>query len=155
MKPFRFRLGRLLQIKQAEKKQRAAELARERHELFQKEAALADSQQERAQVQRSYAALTTRPARACEWDGAILALEASELEISRRLEIVRRAAEQVEQARERLIQKAREAETLDRLRQRQWREHTLENLRSEQKENDARAVTQYTRDHANPHRESH
>jgi len=146
MKPFRFRLARLLQLKRAEKKQRAIELAHELHELHKKESALAESREERAEVQRSYAALSARPARASEWDGAVLALGAAELGISRRTDLVRRAGVQVEQARERLILKAREAETLERLRQRQWSEHVRESLRSEQKENDAKAVAQFIRD---------
>jgi flagellar export protein FliJ len=146
MKPFRFRLARLLHLKHAEKKQRAAELAREQHELRRTESALADSREQCAKVQHSYAALSARPARACEWDGAVHALGAAELEISRRIDLVRRAGIQVELARERLIQKAREAETLDRLRQRQWSEHVHESLRSEQKDNDAKAVARFIRD---------
>jgi len=146
MKPFRFRLARLLQLKLAEKKQRAIELAHEQQALRVREAELEDSHAQHAKVGCSYAALSTRATRASEWEGAVLALGAAELEISRRVGRVRQASDLVDQARERLVQKAREAETLDRLRQRRWREHVLEDLRAEQKENDAKAVTQFIRD---------
>src|SRR3990172_2089647 len=129
MKPFRFRLARLMHLKQAEKKQRAVELAHEQGLMRECEAQLDDSRQECAVVAESYAALSERPSEARQWDGALLALGAAKREVLRRIDLVRRASERVEQARERLVQKSREAETLERLRQRRWREYALENLR--------------------------
>jgi flagellar export protein FliJ len=146
MKLFRFRLARLMHLKQAEKKQRAIELAHEQSLMRQCEAQLEDSRQEWAEVAESYAALSARPSVARQWDGALLALGAAKQEVLRRTDLVRRASERVEQARERLVKKSREAETLERLRQRRWREYSLENLRDEQKENDAKAVTRFLRD---------
>lgn len=148
MKPFRFRLARLLHLKDAEKKQRAAELAVEQGLLREREDDLGRAEVERENVQSLYGALSGRPAEARTWEGAQLALGAAKQHILRRQEAVRRAADQVEQARERLVQKAREFETLERLRLRLWREHTLEKLRFEQKENDEKAVTRFGRDAA-------
>jgi flagellar export protein FliJ len=146
MKLFRFRLARLMHLKQAEKQQRAVELAHEQSLMRQCEAQLEASRQECAEVAESYAALSTRPSEARQWDGALLALGAAKQGVLRRTDLLRRASERVEQARERLVKKSREAETLERLRQRRWQEYSLENLRNEQKENDAKAVTQFLRD---------
>ncbi len=143
MKPFRYRLARLQHLKDAEKKQRAAELAQEQSVLRAREADLGRAETERVQVLKLYGSLSNRPTEARMWDGAQLALGAAGLHVARRRDAVRRAADQVEQARERLVQKAREFETLERLRLRLWREHALENQRSEQKENDEKAVTRF------------
>jgi flagellar export protein FliJ len=147
MKPFRFRLTRLMHLKQAEKKQRAAELAHEQMQLRARESELASAERQEDAVRESYAGLAGRPAKASAWEGALNALGAAKKHVHKRQDVVHRAAEQVDAARERLVQKAREFETLERLRLRQWREHQLENQRSEQKENDEKAVIRFSREH--------
>ncbi len=146
MKPFRFRLARLLHLKQAEKKQCAAALAREQNELHKMETVLAEVRCHCTLIENSYGTLSTRVSNVREWSGAQLALEIAERHVATQVEAIRLAAQRVEDARDRLILKAREAETLERLRQRQWFDYNHERQREEQKENDAKAVDRFTRD---------
>jgi len=151
MRPFRFRLARLLRLKLAEKRQRAIALGRAQHDLDSCEAALAAAQQQRDGIVTAYARLADAPSRPADWTIAQNALIASQRRINERRTTVQQAEAKVEEARLLLVEQAREVEVYQRLRRKEWEEYSRDVQRAEQKEIDALAgdrFAQRSADHA-------
>ena len=133
MKPFRFRLQRLLHLGEGEKKQLASEMAVRRSELEEAEAACATQEQIQQRAEESYARLSVEGGPASGWIGAQLSIHAASRQVKRGEDAIRAAMIKLEEARERLVEKSREVETYVRLRQRRLEEHHDESLRQAQK----------------------
>jgi flagellar FliJ protein len=145
MKPFRFRLRRLLRLNEAERRQRAIALEQKNAALRAEEQTLAQLQGARRAVENSYAQLSTVPTRASDWMTAQNALVGAGQRIAAQSKTVANTAAAAEQVRMTLIAKAQEVETLRRLRRRRRKEYDLELRREVQKENDEKAVQRFTR----------
>jgi flagellar FliJ protein len=137
MKPFRFRLARLLRLKLAEKRQRAIALGRALHDLDSREAALAVAQRQRDEIVSTYARLADAPSRPADWTIAQNALVAAQRRINERRTAVQQAEAKVEEARLLLLEQSREVEVYQRLRRKEWEEYSRDVQRAEQKEIDA------------------
>ena len=145
MRPFRFRLERLLRLKLAEKRQCAVALGRARHELGRREEDLLQARQQREGVTSSYARLAGVASRPADWIIAQNALNTAHRRVLERQAAVSQAQAKVEEARLRLVEQSREVEVYQRLRRREWEEYSLEVRRAGQKEIDAVATEQFSR----------
>lgn len=144
MKPFRFRLDRLRRLKEAEQQQRVLELGEARRLLERRETELNQAVERMEEAAIRYAELGTGSSSANDWQRAEAALKRDKLLALKAADIARKAAENVEVVRERLVAKSREVQVYVRLRRRKREQYELEMRRAEQKENDARAVERHT-----------
>jgi flagellar export protein FliJ len=145
MKPFRFRLHRLLRLNEAERRQRAIALEQKNAALRAEEQHLARLQGDRRVVEDSYAQLPTALTRASDWTTAQNALVGAGRRIAAQSKTVADTAAEAEKVRITLIAKAREVETLRRLRRRRRKEYDLELRRDVQKQNDEKAIQRFAR----------
>lgn len=143
MKPFRFRLDRLRRLKEAEKTQRVLELAEARRHLEHLESDLNAAVARMSGAADRYAALSERPSRPGDWAGSQEALLREKHRAHKAAESAHKAAQVVEEVRERLIEQTREVQILSRLRRRKREQYDLDMRRAEQKQNDARALERY------------
>lgn len=143
MRAFRFRLARLLHLREAEKRQRASELAVKRQEFDHQQQILREELREREATTGSYRDLKRHPASAASWASARDAVRLAEVRVARQATVTRETLAEVDRARDRLIEKSREVESYHRLRERQRAEHDTEARREEQKGLDEMAVQRF------------
>ncbi|HUU46576.1 MAG TPA: flagellar export protein FliJ [Acidobacteriota bacterium] len=143
MKQFHFRLERLLRLKESERRQRVTALAEKRRCLDECEEALVAAQRAFDTLRESYISEAGRPTSPAILMMAQYAMTAAQRRITERAEAVGTATGEVEQARDHLIEKSREVDILERLRRKQWEEHTRDENRRDQNQIDAIAVQQY------------
>lgn len=141
MKKFRFRLERVLDYRNIVKKEKERELAVKNHELVEAEELLEQIVQEQDSCQSVGEAQTM----------AELALTAhyqerlQEMFIQQRV-LVLEATDAVEQAREAYLEKALEAEVLDKFKGRKREEFKEERKRHERRELDNSVIVRHRRD---------
>lgn len=143
MRKFRFRLDRLLHLKESEREQRITALATAQQGLDDCQAFLLMAREAYSDTQDAYgdlAAGSTTP--------EILMTAQNSLAVCRDRIVARKAdmeaaAVSAESARARLREKSREMEILVRLREKKLSEHRREESREDQKRLDATAVQQY------------
>ncbi|MEW5701274.1 MAG: flagellar export protein FliJ [Candidatus Zixiibacteriota bacterium] len=145
MKPFHFRLQRLLRLKVAEKGQCALALGRSRHELGMREDELRAAEDRHGSMTESYLRLADKPSCPSDWILGRNALDAAHRRVQERQTAVQQAATRVEEARLRLVEQSREVEAYQRLRRKAWEEHNREVQRTVQKDIDATAGEKFTR----------
>ncbi|MBD3297060.1 MAG: flagellar export protein FliJ [candidate division Zixibacteria bacterium] len=143
MRAFRFRLERLLHLREAEKQQCALELAEKRRLFDQEQRRLRQELRERERVTTSYRRLGRQASAAWSWNSARDAMRAAETRVANQAKTTKAALDEVDQARERLVEKSGEVESYVRLREKQREEHDLAARRAEQKVHDDTAVDRH------------
>jgi len=143
MRAFRFRLARLLHLREAEKRQRASELAVKRQIFDRQQQVLREELSIREETTGSYRDLKQRPTTAASWATARDSVRLAELRVARQATVTRESLAEVDRARDRLVEKSREVESYHRLRERQRAEHDTEARREEQKELDEMAIQRF------------
>jgi len=151
MRAFHFRLARLLHLREAEKRQRALELAQKRQKFDEEQRALREELHRREETTGSYRGLSRRPAAAAFWLGAKDAMRLCELRVARQANVTRAALDAVDHARDLLVEKSREVETYHRLRTRQQAEHEQAAHHEEQKGHDEVATQRFNQQRRNTH----
>ena len=145
MRPFRFRLERILHLGESQKQQLAVELAARGRELDRVEDELRNQQETQAIAMAAREQLSGQGGLAAAWTGAQLALASAVRQVRKAEDGVRSASLKVEESRDRLIEQSREVETYSRLCQRRREEHRDETLRLAQRDIDEVANTRRTR----------
>lgn len=137
MTRFKFRLDRVLQLKQRAEREQARALGDALREEQRREAerAAAEEQARRAAEQMADAGRTTLPAGALANLG--LARDAADAGAERAREHVEEAEQRVDEERDRYDEKRRDRRTVEKLREHRHAEWQLEQSRQEQKESDA------------------
>lgn len=143
MKPFRFRLQRLLRLMQGQKQQLVVALARAQTQADDARRAHIAAQTLAFSVADAYLRLREKPATASDWETARDALNAARGRVDQHAVTVRKADALVEEARERLVDHSRQVEVYERLRLRRLREHEIDSRRTDQKGLDAVAIDQH------------
>ena len=143
MKPFRFRLARFLRLNEAQKRQCSIALAQENRALDLEQAALDGRVAQHNQIEQSYASLARHSASVTDWIIAERALSGAKSEVRKQSQAVRTAETRVEIARDVLVRKSSEVETLKRLRKRRRQEYEIQYRRDEQKQTDEKAVDRF------------
>ncbi len=147
MKPFRFRLTRVLQLNEAEQRQCAIALAQENNALGAEQQRLSLRIDQQDQVEQSYAGLAGRQTSVTDWVVAEHALSGAKTRVMKQSQAVKKAETQVEKARVVLVRKSSEVETLKRLRERKRKEYDVQFRRDEQKQIDEKAVERFAHSH--------
>jgi flagellar export protein FliJ len=155
MKPFHFRLARFLRLNEAERRQFAIALAQENHKLDAELQILDDRRTEQLDVQRSYASLAGQHRNVNDWLGAERALTGAKSKVKKQSQLVKQAEARVEKARDELVKKSSEVETLKRLRERKRREYDIQYRRHEQKQIDEKAVERFAQSQQAASRDPH
>lgn len=143
MKRFRFRLDRLLHLKESEREQRIAALVAAQGRLADCEAVLLATRETYSRLQDEYGVLaagSTTPERVMTAQNAMALCRER---IAARGVDVKTAAAEADSARAELREKSREMEILVRLREKKLSEHRREESREDQKRLDAMAVQQF------------
>jgi flagellar export protein FliJ len=143
MKRFRFRLDRLLHLREAERRQEEVALAREQQLVNAREEELAASHREFGRSQGAHRDLMNSATSSELLMTGQFALDAAEGRIAACGEALRLAQEAFEVVRERLIERSQAVDILDRLRRKRRQEHDLVEGRADQNRIDAMAVQQY------------
>ncbi|GAB4317244.1 MAG: hypothetical protein Kow0074_05730 [Candidatus Zixiibacteriota bacterium] len=152
MRAFRFRLERLLNLREAEKQQCALELAECRRRFDQEQEQLREQLRERERVTMLYRLLGRQSVSAWSWTSTRDALRAAEIRVAEQAKVTKQALDEVDRARDRLMEKAGEVERYVRLREKQRQEHAIAVLRAEQKVHDDTAVDRHLRQQKSPDR---
>lgn len=147
MKPFHFRLARFLRLNEAERRQYAIALAQENLKLDAELQTLDERLRRQLDVQHSYASLAGRQTNVTDWLIAERALTGAKATVKKQSQAVKKAEARTEMARDVLVKKSSEVETLRRLRERKRREYDIQYRRNEQKQIDEKAVERFAQSH--------
>ena len=143
MRRFRFRLDRVLHLREAERSQEVVALAHEQQLVNARRSELEASRQEYVRLQHQYRDLMNRATSSEILMTSQHASEASQGRIATCVEALRKAEAAFEVVRERLIERSKAVDILDRLRLRRLQEHEYTEGRADQNRIDAIAVQQY------------
>ncbi len=132
-----------MHLREAEKQQCALELAEKRRLFDQEQEQLRHELRERERLTTSYRHLGRHVSAAWSWNSARDAMRAAEMRVANQAKTTKAALNEVEKARERLVEKSGEVERYVRLRDKQRQEHDLAARRAEQKVHDDTAVDRY------------
>ena len=146
MKRFHFRLDRLRNLREAERRQEVVALAREQQAVDTRRSELEASHHEYARLQRRHQDLMSRTTSAELLMTGQHAQDAAVGRIAVHSEALRKAEEEFEVVRNRLIARSRAVDILDRLRLKRLQEHEYTEGRADQNRLDAIALQQYALD---------
>ncbi|MBP9837625.1 MAG: flagellar export protein FliJ [Proteobacteria bacterium] len=138
MKKFNFRLQRVLDFRHTLTKDKERELALKNHQLNEEEGKLNNILDEQNTTQ-----IPERPMSMAEMSLTKKYIESLQIELVKQRLIVQEAKEAVEMAREVYLEKYKEEETLNRLKDKKISEHKDEKLRSDKKELSDMVVQRY------------
>jgi flagellar export protein FliJ len=145
---FEFRLQRVLDLKRTLEADRAADVVDAQQQAAEQEALLAELERARLEVRRNLSRLGPSAAGLLSVMGD--ALEAHEGLVGEVTSQAREAQDRLEEALESYLLARSEARSLDRLRDKQKTQWSVESARTEQKLADEAAAQKHQQDHSNP-----
>ena len=145
MKVFRFRLEKVRQIRETQRRQSQARFLETRRRLAAQIKRLADVRQEKERAEHLYSKSARGEIRVDDLLAARHYLSTTEGDVATQKENVTAAEEKVEESRRDLLEKAKDKKIMDRLRERRAAEHAIYAQREKQKQIDETARQNYFR----------
>lgn len=136
MKKFNFRLQKLMDAKQGEERQKQRELGFEQSKLSEEEERLGKLDKDRQEADSGQRKLIGSSAKVSDLLVQHFWQRTLDKKIRVQEEVVDEQEQQVEDARERLVEVSREKKLLEKLRERRFNEHKVQNDRSQQNQLD-------------------
>jgi len=147
MKAFQFRLEKVRQIRETQRRESQARFMDERRRLAQEVQRLTARQSERQRAERMYSGFARGATRVTKLLAARYYLSVAELEVLKQRKSVLTAEERAEVARLELVDKTKDKKVLDRLREHRLAEYHVHAQREKQKQIDDTARQNYFRRH--------